>query len=105
MRQSKIFTQKLKESLTNISHSSFPVSSQNLSPMITENLQVEKKLLSNNEIKKCLNKIIKTKSLDDKIIIRPSGTEDLIRVSVSMKNKDDIDSTLKNIKDCIIGGL
>ena len=66
--------------------------------MITENLRLDKKLLNNVEIRECLNKIIESKSFDDKIIIRPSGTEDLIRVTVGMKNQNDIEKTLKNIK-------
>ena len=54
--------------------------------MITENLRIDKKLLNKKKLENCLNKIIESKSLDDKIIIRPSGTEDLIRVTVGMKN-------------------
>ena len=74
-----------------------------LTPMKTENLRLEKKLLDNVKIKECLNKIIESKSLNDKIIIRPSGTENLIRVSVGMKNQNDLEKTFKNIKDCITG--
>ena len=74
-----------------------------LSPMKTENLRLEKKLLDDVKIKECLNKIIESKSFDDKIIIRPSGTEDLIRLTVGMKNQNDVEKTLKSIKDCITG--
>ena len=76
-----------------------------LSPMKTENLRFEKKLLDNVEIKECLNKIIESKSTNDKIIIRPSGTEELIRVSVGMENQNELEKTFKNIKDCILGGI
>jgi len=75
-----------------------------LSPMITENLRLDKDLLNNHKIRDCLNKIIESKSTDDKIIIRPSGTEDLIRVSVGMKNHESIKKTIKNIKNCIMKG-
>ena len=76
----------------------------NLTPMVTENLRLDKNLLNNDEIKECLNKILESKSIDDKIIIRPSGTEDLIRVTVGMKELENIEKTIKNIKYCIIGG-
>lgn len=76
-----------------------------LSPMKTENLRLDKKLLKDALIKECLNKIVKSKSLNDKIIIRPSGTEEFIRVSVGMEKQSDIDETLKNIKKCITGGV
>ena len=75
-----------------------------LSPMITENLSIDKKLLNNKKIRECLNNIIESKSIDDKIIIRPSGTEDLIRVTVAMENQNDMIKTLENIKSCITRG-
>ena len=74
-----------------------------LTPMITENLRLDKNLLNNDKVKECLNRIYKSKSIDDKIIIRPSGTEDLIRVTVGMKELDNIEKTINNIKYCIIG--
>ena len=58
-----------------------------------------------SSIKECLNKIIESKSTNDKIIIRPSGTEELIRVSVGMENQNELEKTFKNIKDCILGGI
>lgn len=76
----------------------------NLTPMVTENLRLDKNLLNNDEIKECLNKILESKSIDDKIIIRPSGTEDLIRVTVGMKELENIEKTINNIKNCIRGG-
>jgi len=72
--------------------------------MKTENLKLEKKRLNNIVIKECINKIIKTKSIDDKIIIRPSGTEELIRVTVGMEDSNKLDETMKEIKKCIMGG-
>ena len=74
-----------------------------LYPMKTENLRIEKAMLKKILIKNCINKIVELKSLDDKIIIRPSGTEDLIRVTVGMKNYNELNKTLKNIKSCIMG--
>ncbi len=76
----------------------------NLTPMVTENLRLDKNLLNNDEIKECLKKILESKSIDDKIIIRPSGTEDLIRITVGMKEQENIEKTIKNIKYCILGG-
>ena len=76
-----------------------------LSPMITENLRLDKNLLHNYQIRECLNKIIESKLIDDKIIIRPSGTEDLIRVTVGMKDQENMKKTLKNIKYCLKGGF
>ena len=73
--------------------------------MITENLRLDKNLLHNYQIRECLNKIIESKLIDDKIIIRPSGTEDLIRVTVGMKDQENMKKTLKNIKYCLKGGF
>jgi phosphomannomutase len=39
------------------------------------------------------------------ILVRPSGTEDLIRVTVAKNNKIDCDETIRLIKETIEGAL
>ena len=74
-----------------------------LYPIKTVNYKISKKVLKNLNVKKCLKKIIDKKEENDKIIIRPSGTEDLVRVTVSTEQIKKQVIIHKNIKNCLMG--
>ena len=76
-----------------------------LIPMKTENLKIDKMVLEDKKVRECINVITKNKQMSDKILIRASGTENLIRVTVGMRDQRSLENTLMSIKKCIVGGI
>ncbi len=76
-----------------------------LFPMLTRNLNISKKTLEDENAKKLIedfrNELLKPY---EKLIVRASGTEDLIRITVSCEDESDVTSLL-NIIETILRGV
>ena len=73
--------------------------------METKNLPINKNILSNDSIQSELNTIIKDVSKPGKVIVRASGTEDLVRITVSLKTQEQVTSMIQNIEALLLGGI
>ena len=76
-----------------------------LYPMETKNLPINKNILKDETIQSRLNTIIKDVSKPGKVIVRASGTEDLIRITVSLKTQKEVTSMIQNIESLLLGGI
>ncbi len=75
-----------------------------LFPMETKNIHLDKTILKDERIKKELNKIIENIPKPGKVIVRASGTEDLIRITVSLSSQSAVKSTIQTIETLLLGG-
>ena len=74
-----------------------------LVPQSLKNLKnINKEILSNETITKLVNEKQKMLGNNGRILLRPSGTEDLIRIMVESENKDQVAEVTKDIADKII---
>ena len=74
-----------------------------LIPIKTVNFKISKKILEDANVKKCLNEIIDKKQENEKIVVRPSGTQNLIRVTVSSEAIKNQETIIQNIEKCLTG--
>jgi phosphoglucosamine mutase len=74
-------------------------------PMETHNIKASKKVLELDSVKKIINDLTSKLKPFEMILVRPSGTEDLIRVTVAKNKKIDCDETIRLIKEKIEGAL
>jgi phosphoglucosamine mutase len=74
-----------------------------LIPIKTVNFKISKKILEDADVKECLNEIIDKKQENDKIVVRPSGTQNLIRVTVSSETIKNQETIIQNIEKCLTG--
>ena len=63
---------------------------------------INKEVLSNETVIKLVNKKQKLLGNNGRILLRASGTEDLIRIMVEAENKDQVAEVTKDIADKII---
>ena len=63
---------------------------------------INKEVLSNETVTKLVNKKQKLLGNNGRILLRASGTEDLIRIMVEAENKDQVAEVTKDIADKII---
>jgi len=56
-------------------------------------------------IQSTLNTIIKDIPQPEKVIVRASGTEDLVRITVSLKTQEQVTSMIQNIESLLLGGI
>ncbi len=75
-----------------------------LFPMETKNIHLDKTILKDEHIKKELNTIIENIPKPGKVIVRASGTEDLIRITVSLSSQAAVKSTIQTIQTLLEGG-
>lgn len=75
-----------------------------LYPMETKNLPINKKILKDETIQSKINAIIKDVPKPGKVIVRASGTEDLARITVSLKTQEQVTSMIQNIESLLLGG-
>jgi phosphoglucosamine mutase len=74
-----------------------------LVPQSLKNLKnINKEILSNETITKLVNEKQKMLGNNGRILLRSSGTEDLIRIMVESENKDQVAEVTKDIADKII---
>ncbi len=74
-----------------------------LVPQSLKNLKnINKEVLSNETVTKLVNKKQKLLGNNGRILLRASGTEDLIRIMVEAENKDQVAEVTKDIADKII---
>jgi len=74
-----------------------------LVPQSLKNLKnINKEVLSNETVTKLVNKKQKLLGNNGRILLRASGTEDLIRIMVEAENKDQVAKVTKDIADKII---
>jgi len=76
-----------------------------LYPMETKNLAINKNILKDDTIQSRLNTIIEDVPQPGKVIVRASGTEDLVRITVSLKTQKEVTSMIQNIESLILGGI
>jgi phosphoglucosamine mutase len=74
-------------------------------PMETHNIKASKKVLDLDSVKKFIQALTSKLKPFEMILVRPSGTEDLIRVTVAKNKKIDCDETIRLIKEKIEGAL
>jgi phosphoglucosamine mutase len=75
-----------------------------LYPMETKNLPINKNILKDETIQSKINAIIKDVPKPGKVIVRASGTEDLARITVSLKTQEQVTSMIQNIESLLLGG-
>jgi phosphoglucosamine mutase len=75
-----------------------------LFPMETKSLRIDKKVLEQKEIKETLNEIISKTPKPGKIIVRASGTEDLVRITVSLDTLEKVHHQIQAIETLLLGG-
>ena len=74
-----------------------------LVPQSLKNLKnINKEVLSNETVTKLVNKKQKMLGNNGRILLRASGTEDLIRIMVESENKDQVAEVTNDIADKII---
>ncbi|MDA3931653.1 MAG: hypothetical protein PF513_02840 [Tenericutes bacterium] len=62
---------------------------------------IDKNLVNNIKVKDIVNKHTRRLGDDGKVLVRPSGTEPLIRISVSARTEKQVDKIIKDIKETI----
>jgi phosphoglucosamine mutase len=75
-----------------------------LYPMETKNVHINKSILKDATIQFHLEKIIKDVPKPGKVIVRASGTEDLVRITVSLETQEQVTSQIKAIESLLLGG-
>lgn len=73
-------------------------------PMKTKNINISKDVLDKPEVKSCIESLTKTVNHPYKVIVRPSGTEPKIRLTVSLETLDEVDAMLEQLSACIERG-
>ena len=91
----------IKESLNKELKISELVSDLELLPVLNENTDTEDLLNTNESFLSDLANEINSKNPDGRVIIRPSGTEPLIRISIENKDQDVASTLAKDIIDAI----
>ena len=76
-----------------------------LYPMETKNIHINKNILNQIEIQTKLDIIIQQVPKPGKVIVRPSGTEDVIRITVSLDSQEKVTSQIKVIETLLLGGI
>jgi phosphoglucosamine mutase len=72
-------------------------------PQTLENLKVSsKEILKSEEVKKAINSVTDEIGDNGKCLVRPSGTEDLIRVTISCQTQEEVDKHIKTITNAIL---
>ena len=75
----------------------------NAIPQIIHNIKGHgKNILENNEIKAKIASIIQSVQNEARIIVRPSGTEKIIRIMVESNNKELIKTTINRVENLLI---
>jgi phosphoglucosamine mutase len=75
-----------------------------LFPIETKSLRINKKILEQKEIKDALNEMIYKTPKPGKVIVRASGTEDLVRITVSLDTLEKVHDQIKAIETLLLGG-
>ena len=91
----------IKESLNKELKISELVSDLELLPVLNENIDTEDLLNTNESFLSDLANEINSKNPDGRVIIRPSGTEPLIRISIENKDQDIASTLAKDIINTI----
>jgi len=91
----------IKESLNKELKISELVDDLELLPVLNENIDTEDLLNTNESFLSDLANEINSKNPDGRVIIRPSGTEPLIRISIENKDQDVASTLAKDIIDAI----
>ena len=91
----------IKESLNKELKISELVSDLELLPVLNENIDTEDLLNTNENFLSDLANEINSKNPDGRVIIRPSGTEPLIRISIENKDQDVASTLAKDIINAI----
>ena len=91
----------IKESLKKESKISELVSDLELLPVLNENIDTENLSNINGSFLNDLTNKINSENLDGRVIIRQSGTEPLIRISIENRNKELADTLMKDIINII----
>ena len=91
----------IKESLNKDSKVSELVSDLELLPVLNENIDTEGLLNANESFLSDLANEINSKNPEGRVIIRPSGTEPLIRISIENKDQDIASTLAKDIINTI----
>ena len=91
----------IKESLSKELKISELVSDLELLPVLNENIDTEDLLLTNENFLSDLANEINSKNPEGRVIIRPSGTEPLIRISIENKDQDVASTLAKDIINAI----
>lgn len=76
-----------------------------LYPMETKNLPINKNILDDESVKVKLDTIIKDVLKPGKVIVRASGTEELVRITVSLETQEQVTSQIKAIESLLLGGI
>lgn len=74
-----------------------------LYPMETRSLHMDKKILEQKDIKDALKNIIDKTPKPGKVIVRASGTEDLVRITVSLETLDKVHQQINTIEKLLLG--
>ena len=91
----------IKESLNKELKISELISDLELLPVLNENIDTEDLLNTNESFLSNLANEINSKNPDGRVILRPSGTEPLIRISIENKDQDVASTLAKDIIDAI----
>ena len=76
-----------------------------LYPIETKNLHIHKSILKDDFIRTQLEKIMNDVMKPGKVIVRASGTEDLVRITVSLETKEQVTSMIQKIESLLLGGI
>ncbi len=76
-----------------------------LYPMSTKNINIDKNVLSHPKVKDELDSIIKNTEGSGKVIVRASGTEDVIRITVSLKSDTQVQQQIQEIETLLRGHI
>jgi phosphoglucosamine mutase len=73
-------------------------------PMTTKNLHLDRTCLDRDDIKECIEQLKKHVIPPYKVIVRPSGTEDKIRLTVSLPTQKEVNNMLDQLTRCLERG-
>lgn len=73
-------------------------------PMSTKSIHIDKAVLNKPHISTCIESIQKEVSKPYKCIVRPSGTEEKIRLAVSLPTQKEVDDMLHRLVACLERG-
>ena len=69
-----------------------------LYPMITKSINISKDVLNHPKVKDAIDTIKKDIEVQGKVIVRASGTEDLVRITVSLESKTEVYHHIQKIE-------
>ena len=69
-----------------------------LYPMITKSINISKDVLKHPKVKDAIDAIKKDIEVQGKVIVRASGTEDLVRITVSLASKTEVHHHIQKIE-------